>query len=498
MVNQNPIYSTPSVSSVKKEAQVCDPSMEYRAIAKHWQIIDVLVGGTSAIREVGELFLPRFPRERDETYFARLNQSDLPPYFKRIVGMISGMVLRKEIELEVSEVVDDQCDDIDLLGNNLSIFSVNILGDSLSYGFGGVLVEMPKGDENIKTKAQEKAANRRPYWKYFHAKDILEVRSMIQGGKRILSRVRLRECETVDDGEWGEKVIERIRVLYPGSWELWEKNKGGEWEIAIGEDGKPMKDSTSLDIIPFGFLDLRDIDKPPLLDIGYMNIKYYQNQSDYDWNLHLAVPLLFLFGFRDKEITASSNEAIDGGDVQSRAEFLEPTGSTYEYRIKRLENIETQINSLALAAILGQKLSAETAESKKIDRSQGDTGLHRIAQKLEDVLDNCLMFHSQYLGETMEGSCHVNRDFMDIGLEPAQIDAITKVRAGGYIRTETLLKILMNGNVFEGIEDFDPEVEAMLVEEAIPRPAELGTMPTDAQPIDEQPADQVSLDGAIS
>ena len=491
MVNQNPVYSVSNVSTTKKEAQVCDPSMEYRAIAKHWQIVDVLVGGTSAIREAGELFLPRFPRERDETYFARLNQSDLPPYFERIVGMIVGMVLRKEIELEVSEVVDDQCDDIDLLGNNLSIFSANLLGDALSYGFGGVLVEMPWEDPEIRTRAQEAIANRRPYWVSFHAKDILEVRSKIEKGNRILSRVRLRECETVEDGEWGEKVVERIRVLRPGSWELWEQNQDSEW-ILFAEG------TTSLDRIPFAFLDLRKKTplgyNPPLLDIGYMNIKYFQNQSDYDWNLHLAVPLLFLFGFRDKEITASSNEAIDGGDVESRAEFLEPTGSTYEYRIKRLENIETQINSLALAAILGQKLSAETAESKKIDRSQGDTGLHRIAQELEDCLDNCLMFHSQYLGEGEEGSCHVNRDFMDVGLEPAQIDAITKVRAGGYITNLTFLKILQNGNVFEGIEDFKAETEDMLTEEAIPRSADLGTMPMDTESVDEQPIDEVELD----
>jgi hypothetical protein len=266
---------------------------------------------------------------------------------------------------------------------------------------------------------------------------------------------------------------------------LWERDKNGEWF-------KFDEGTSSLDLIPFGFLDLRDDCKPPLLDIGYMNLSYYQALSDLGWNLHLAVPLLFLFGFRDKEITSSANEAIDGGNVESRAEYLEPTGSTYDYRFRYLESIETQINSLALAAILGQKLSAETAQSKTIDRSQGDTGLHRIAQKVEDCLDNCLMFHSQYLGEAEEGSCHVNRDFLDIGLEPAQIDAITKVRAGGYIRNLTFLKILQNGNVFEGIEDFDPELEDALTEEAIPRPVDLGTMPMDAQPTDGQPTDQAA------
>jgi hypothetical protein len=66
-------------------------------------------------------------------------------------------------------------------------------------------------------------------------------------------------------------------------------------------------------------------------------------------------------------------------------------------------------------------------------------------------------------------------------MEPAQIEAILKVRAGGYITTKTFLRILANGNVFEGIDGFDPETEEMLIEEAIPRPVDLGSVPTGGQ-----------------
>ena len=65
--------------------------------------------------------------------------------------------------------------------------------------------------------------------------------------------------------------------------------------------------------------------------------------------------------------------AFGGMSTDSRVEFVEPSGNGYEAQFKHLDRIAEEINTLALAGVLGQKLSAETAESKRIDRSQGDS-----------------------------------------------------------------------------------------------------------------------------
>jgi hypothetical protein len=71
--------------------------------------------------------------------------------------------------------------------------------------------------------------------------------------------------------------------------------------------------------------------------------------------------------------------------------------------------------------VLGQKLSAETAEAKRIDRSQGDSTMMVIAQNVQDMIDNCLQFHAQYIGSsTAPGSSYVNRDFLGTRLEPQE------------------------------------------------------------------------------
>ncbi len=51
-----------------------------------------------------------------------------------------------------------------------------------------------------------------------------------------------------------------------------------------------------------------------------------------------------------------------------------------------------------------------------------------IAQNMQDMVDNCLRFHAEYLGTTeAAGSCHVNRDFIGARLEPQEIQALLQL-----------------------------------------------------------------------
>ena len=109
--------------------------------------------------------------------------------------------------------------------------------------------------------------------------------------------------------------------------------------------------------------------------------------------------------------------------------------------------------------MLGQKLSAETAESKKIDRSQGDSTMMVIAQQMQDMIDNCLMFHGQYLGSD-GGSCFVNRDFVAQRLEPQEIQSLLQLYTAGTITQETLLTQLHEGEVLGDEFEVEEEIEA--------------------------------------
>ena len=232
--------------------------------------------------------------------------------------------------------------------------------------------------------------------------------------------------------------------------------------------------------------------RPPMEDIAELNLKSYQIASDLDNQLHIsAVPMLAFFGFpqSSEEVSAGPGEAI-AFPAEGRAEYIESKGTSYNAQSARLEEIARQINELGLAAVLGQKLSAETAEAKRIDRSQGDSTMQVVAQQMQDMIDNCLLFHANYLGSNEAGSCFINRDFLSSRLDPQEINALLQIRAQNEITQETLLKLLHEGEVLGDDFDIEEEIEstekAGLIEMDQPEIKARKTMPEEsAEPEDE-------------
>ncbi len=415
----------------------------------HWLLIEALLQGTYGIRKGHRKYLPQEPRELDEAYDNRLMRSTLAPYYVRLERMLAGMLTRKPVRLEdVSDVVTEQLFDVDLQGNDLNVWTYETARKCIRYGHVGVLVDAPKAGENG-----------RPYWTQYTPRDILGWRSEVANGSQQLTMVRLIEKITVPDGLYGEKQVEQVRVLTPGAFEIHQKDDKGEFRLV--DEG-----TTSLSEIPFavaysnrvGVLESR----PPLADIAELNLKAYQVQSDLDNQLHIsAVPMLAIFGFPQsaEEISAGPGEALALPESAS-ASYIEPSGNSYSAQFQRLDQIAQQINELGLAAVLGQKLSAETAEAKRIDRSQGDSTMMVIAQQMQDLIDNCLSFHAQYMQQSQVGSSFINRDFLATRLEPQEIQALLQLYTAGTITQETLLNQLSAGEVLGDEFDVEEEVEA--------------------------------------
>ncbi len=345
--------------------------------------------------------MPQEPRELDEAYDNRLLRSVLAPFYVRLERMLAGMLTRKPVRLtDVSDNIREQLFDVDLQGNDLNVWTYETARKCVRYGHVGVLVDAPAA-----------GADGRPYWVTYTPRDILGWRVENADGKQNLTQLRLMERVVVPDGLYGEKEVQQVRVLTPGAFEIHQKDAKGDFRVV--EEG-----TTSLSEIPFAvaYSNRTNVleSSPPLADIAELNLKQYQVQSDLDNQLHIsAVPMLAFYGFPQaaEEVSAGPGEAI-AFPADGRAEYIEPGGRSYEAQFKRLDQIASQINELGLAAVLGQKLSAETAEAKRIDRSQGDSTMMVIAQQMQDLIDNCLGFHAAFLQEQQAGSSFVNRDFL--------------------------------------------------------------------------------------
>ena len=427
---------------------VNDPSLTWFNQEPHWLMIEDLAGGTYEIRLKHRRYLPQEPREQDDAYENRLARSTCPPYFQRLERMLAGMLTRKPVKLQdIGDTQREQLFDVDLQGNDLNVWTYEAARKMIRYGHVGVLVDLPQD------------GNGRPYWVTYTPREILGYRTEVIDGKTTFTQLRLLEKIIEPDGEYGEKEVTQVRVLYQGRYEIHRKNDNGKFVVV--DEGE-----TTLSDIPFSVayanrLTLME-SRPPLEDIAELNIKAYQVQSDLDNQLHIsAVPLLGFFGFpqSSEEVTAGPNEAI-AFPAEGRAEYIEPTGRSFDSQFQRLDQLEKQINELGLAAVLGQKLSAETAEAKKIDRSQGDSTMMVVAQQMQDLIDNSLVFHAQLLGTTEIGNSFVNRDFLSTRLEPTEIQALLQLYTAGTITQKTLLDQLTQGEVLGDEFDVEEEVEA--------------------------------------
>jgi hypothetical protein len=432
--------------SLRTVSQVYDPNAAWHNQEPHWPLIEDLLSGTYEMRRRHRRYLPQEPRELDESYDNRLARSVCPPYYQRLERMLAGMLTRKPVRLnDTGDAIREQLFDVDLQGHDLNVWTYETARKMIRYGHVGVLVDAPTEGED-----------RRPYWVSYTPRDILGWRT--EGSR--LTQLRLLERVMITDGEYGEKEVSQIRVLTPGEFKLYQKGEKTSYEL-VGEG------TTSLDQIPFSVAYANRVNfmesRPPLEDIAELNLKAYQIQSDLDNQLHIsAVPMLAFFGFPSsaEEVSAGPGEAI-AFPAEGRAEYIEPQGNSFDYQFRRLEQLEKQINELGLSAVLGQKLSAETAEAKRIDRSQGDSTMMVIAQNMQDMIDNCLRFHALYLGnESAAGSCHVNRDFLGSRLEPAEISSLLALYTAGTITQKTLLDQLSEGEVLGDEFDVEEELDA--------------------------------------
>ena len=428
--------------------KVSDPNQAWLNMQPHWVLIDALVQGTYEMREKHRKYLPQEPRELDESYDNRLARSVCAPLFVGLERMLAGMLTRKPVRLnDVPDVIREDLFDVDMLGNDLNIFTFETAKKLIRYGHVGVLVDAPQDGSG------------RPYWVPYAPRDIIGWRTEKKEGREELVQLRLAERVIEPDGLYGEKEIQQIRLLTPGGYEIHRKDKEkSDW--IIHEEGV-----TSLDVIPFataysnrvGLLESR----PPMEDIAELNLKHYQVSSDLSNMLHIsAVPMLSFFGFPQsaEEVSAGPGEAICF-PAEGRAEYIEPGGKSFDAQFKQIEQIEKQVNELGLAAVLGQKLVGEAAEAKRIDRSQGDSTMMLIAQQMQDLLDNCLRFHADYLG-VESGSTFVNRDFLSTRLDSQEIGSLLQLYTAGTISKETLLTQLSDNEVLGDDFDIEGELEA--------------------------------------
>lgn len=444
-------------------AQVNDKSAAVARMSDDWGVIEALLGGTPAMRKWKSL-LPKQPREADEDYAYRLSVATLFPAYDRTVTVMAGKPFSKPVTVgdDVPAQIADLIPNIDNQGKSLHVFASKAFHELVAYGFAGILVDYTKTEGSARTKADEKALGARPWWVLYRHDAILETRWEETAQGWALSMVRLLESKRVPDGEFGEQEIQQVRVLRPGSWEIYRQSaSGGQW--VVEESG-----TTTLGFIPFVPLiaNAKSLEegRAPLRDLAYLNVKHWQQQSDLDDSLRYAIkPIITLSGLTDtsKQIVLQAGGLLNlptgaSLDVKQGQSEAITVGRT---ELEALEQQMIQTGAELLVATPGQRTATEASNDAEANKSS----LQRLAEEFEDSIDLALQYTAEWLRLPEGGSVTLFSDYASGSLTDASMQMIKELYALGLITGERAIKEMQRRAVLA--TDFDAQDEVSLASE---------------------------------
>ena len=137
--------------------------------------------------------------------------------------------------------------------------------------------------------------------------------------------------------------------------------------------------------------------------------------------------------------------------------MVEPASQSFQAQQDYLDKLEEQMAALGISTLFEQKAAAETAESKRLSRTDSDSMLTIISKDLQSALQDAFEMAATFVGKEAP-LVELDVDF-DLGsLDAPQIQQYLQLFSNNVITHETLLGMLKKGSVLPEV-DIQEEVE---------------------------------------
>ena len=455
-------------------------SFAWDKMISKWDMIETLLSGTEAMRDAGQGFLPIHEAESRNNYLERLGKCTLLNMLEITLDSLVGRPFSDPIELnsDMPENVVDLMEDVDLQGNDLTVFSREWFRQGLAKGFCHVMIDFPRiPDEDFgsRTLADDAAEGRRPYFVLIRPENVIFATSdFVQGQdgvmRETLTHVRIREFATQRVG-FAEVIKERIRVLEPGLFFLFEleekkrRNQKDKWKlIDAGETG--------LSIIPLvTFYADRDelmTAKPPLEDLAHLNVRHWQSTSDQISVLTVArFPMLAVAGAVEQpgsEMAIGPKQLLGTKDPNGKFYYVEHTGKSIGAGRQDLMDLEDEMAHYG-AQFLKRKTGNETATARALDSAEATSPLQDYTVRFMDAVSNALNIMAMWMGEKEGGSISIATDFGPEIAENADMEALTDARKRRDLSRVGWMEEMKRRGALSDDFDIEADLELVLAEE---------------------------------
>jgi hypothetical protein len=446
------------------------------------------MGGTKAMRAMGNVYLPKEEAEESDAFNSRLARSFLLNAFRRTVQKLAGEVFSKAIDIpeKLPEDIRGWLKDVDLSENDITEFSKQMFQDGIIDGIVHVLIDLPeietKLDDNGKvvfldvaegetegvwrmlTLETMKAKGWRPYWIQITAKNLIGWRWEKINGEKVLSQIRVAEITEEADGKYGVKEVERIRVINKDTWEVWifKENEKHQKEWILETQGTHNRGYIPLVSWIIGESMSEMTATPPLSDLADLNLAHWQSASDQRNILHYARMITYfgkLLGIepgaknQNQKAIMGANVLIHATDESADLKVVEHSGKAIEAGRNDLKDLEVQMSKYGLGLIMGTKSGTQTATEKAIDTAESDSTLKSWAISYQFFMNRCIAMSAKMAGiEDELEQVKVNTDFKSF-LRSMEITALCEAFVDGLLPRELVIEELQRRGVIK--EDID-------------------------------------------
>ena len=453
---------------------VNEPDPIYYTMSARWEPIRACLEGTDFLRLHSDIFLPQNPLELAESWQGRISRSTFSNYYGKVLRTAVGLILRKPIRLECKndadqEWWDDWAEDPCRDGStDLDQFCTTLLENALSYGHSAIMVDYAD-TADVKTLADEQEAALKPYLLEVEAPQIIGWRHSHTENKGKLQQVRVRESARVPVGRFSIEYRNRVRVLEPGKYELYESgtdNATNEWTLI--ESGAVSVKEVPLCVV---YGDKRGVlfSKPPLSALAHQNLDHYRKASDLTQSIHISSQSILVGAGLDDLSNdntsqgaiglSTNNMVLTGPKSDAEIYYVTPQTTSFQSQQEELARVVGEMKSLSIALLSDQKNGVEAAKAKALDRIDSNSVLSVVSKSLQQCVQDAVDLAAEYAGREAP-EVVIIRDFNLERMEGADISAIQGLFTNGLISQEVALRLLQEGEVL----DDDMDLEEILSE----------------------------------
>lgn len=434
-----------------------------------------LLQGTQAMRDAGELFLPRYDQETDRVYHNRRQRAVLYNYYRRTSQALAGRPFREQVKYEdTSPGLDPLLKNIDSLGQNGHSFFHECFMTGVSKGFVGLLAEFPEAAPAANLQ-EEREMGLRPYLRSIHPEDFIAGFAEIIQGEEVVLHVRFRENELVQMG-WGEVLRQRVRVyelrVDPETgdpvvvWELWELKENGEntkeeWTM-VREGTLVGMTRIPLTIFYAGERESFLLCQVPLSGLADLNIAHFQSDSDQRHVLTVArFPILAASGVEeDDNLEVGPNKFLKSSAEGSKFYYVEHSGAAIGAGRQDLQDLQERMATMGVDLMVRRSGDRATATARNIDESRGGSVLQAMAEDFSWVATQAIRNMERWMGvQDPQASVKLDSDFGLAMKDQVEINALIQMRAGGDLSRKGLIREYKRRNLLPEVfnEDLNDE-----------------------------------------